>query len=251
MYLSYKMQDSSNLISTPHINAPKGGFAKTVLMPGDPKRAKHIAETYLKNPVLINDVRGIQGYTGEYKGKKVSVMASGMGMPSMAIYSYELYHSFEVDNIIRVGTAGGLIPDLKVRDIIVATGACTDSNYAFHYGLKGTVSAIPSFDLLKICDETVKKLGFQDKVKFGQIFSTDVFYKEHPDALDWAKIGCIGVEMEGYALFLNAARAGKRALTICSVSDNLINHEELTAEERSKTVNDMIVLALETAINIE
>jgi len=241
----------TDILKTPHINAPKGGFAKTVLMPGDPKRSKYIADTYLKNVVLVNDVRGIQGYTGEYKGKKVSVMASGMGIPSISIYSHELYHTFDVDNIIRVGTAGGLIPGLKLRDIVVATGACTDSNYAFHIGLKGTISSIPSFELLKICDETVKKLGFQDKVKFGQIFSTDVFYKDNPDTLDWAKVGCIGVEMESYALFLNAIRAGKRALTICSVSDNLINHEELTAEERSKTVDDMILLSLETAFNIE
>ena len=238
-------------IPTPHINAPKDGFAKTVLMPGDPQRSKHIAETYLKNAVLVNNVRGIQGYTGEYKGKKVSVMASGMGMPSIGIYSYELYHAYDVDNIIRVGTAGGMVPDIKIRDIIIGTGACTDSNYASQYGLKGTISAVASFDLLKKADEAIKKLGFQDKTRFGQIFSTDVFYKDQPDTLDWAKMGCIGVEMESYALYLNAARAGKRALSICSISDNLISKEELTAEEREKTVNDMILLALETAISIE
>ena len=238
-------------IPTPHINAPKDGFAKTVLMPGDPQRSKHIAETYLKNAVLVNNVRGIQGYTGEYKGKKVSVMASGMGIPSIGIYSYELYHAYGVENIIRVGTAGGMVPDIKLRDIIIGTGACTDSNYAMHYGLKGTISAVASFELLKKADEAVQKLGFQDKARFGQIFSTDVFYKDQPDTLDWAKIGCIGVEMESYALYLNAARAGKRALSICSISDNLINKEELTAEERAKTVNDMILLALETAISLE
>ena len=238
-------------IPTPHINAPKDGFAKTVLMPGDPKRAKYIAETYLKNAVLVNDVRGIQGYTGEYKGKKVSVMASGMGIPSIGIYSYELYHAYDVDNIIRVGTAGALLKDIKVRDIIIATGACTDSNYAFNFGLNGTISAVPSFELLKKADEAVQQLKLGDKVRFGQLLSTDVFYKDVPDTLDWAKMGVIGVEMEAYALYLNAARAGKKALSICSVSDNIVLHEELTAEERAKSVNDMIELALEVAISLE
>ena len=238
-------------IPTPHINAPKDGFAKTVLMPGDPKRAKHIAETYLKNIVLVNDVRGVQGYTGEYKGKKVSVMASGMGIPSIGIYSYELYHAYNVDNIIRVGTAGALLKDIKVRDILVATGACTDSNFAAQFGLKGTISAVPSFELLLKADETMKKLGFQDKVRFGQIFSTDVFYKDQPDTLDWGKMGVLGVEMESYALYLNAARAGKRALSINAVSDNLVSKEYLSAEERSKSVNDMIIFALETAISLD
>ena len=238
-------------IPTPHINAPKDAFAKTVLMPGDPKRAKYIAETYLKNAVLINDVRGIQGYTGEYKGKKVSVMASGMGIPSIGIYSYELYHAYDVDNIIRVGTAGALLKDIKVRDIIIATGACTDSNYAFNFGLNGTISAVPSFELLKKADEAVQQLKLGDKVRFGQLLSTDVFYKDKPDTLDWAKMGVIGVEMESYALFLNAARAGKRALSICAISDNIVSKQELSAEERAQTLNDMLILALETAISFE
>ena len=238
-------------IPTPHINAPTDGFAKTVLMPGDPKRAKYIAETYLKNAVLVNDVRGIQGYTGEYKGKKVSVMASGMGIPSIGIYSYELYHAYDVDNIIRVGTAGALLKDIKVRDIIIATGACTDSNYAFNFGLNGTISAVPSFELLKKADEAVQQLKLGDKVRFGQLLSTDVFYKDKPDTLDWAKMGVIGVEMESYALFLNAARAGKRALSICAISDNIVSKQELSAEERAQTLNDMLILALETAISFE
>ena len=238
-------------IPTPHINAPKDGFAKTVLMPGDPKRAKYIAETYLKNAVLVNDVRGIQGYTGEYKGKKVSVMASGMGIPSIGIYSYELYHAYDVDNIIRVGTGGALLKDIKVRDIIIATGACTDSNYAFNFGLNGTISAVPSFELLKKADEAVQQLKLGDKVRFGQLLSTDVFYKDKPDTLDWAKMGVIGVEMESYALFLNAARAGKRALSICAISDNIVSKQELSAEERAQTLNDMLILALETAISFE
>ena len=238
-------------IPTPHINAPKDGFAKTVLMPGDPKRAKYIAETYLKNAVLVNDVRGIQGYTGEYKGKKVSVMASGMGIPSIGIYSYELYHAYDVDNIIRVGTAGALLKDIKVRDIIIATGACTDSNYAFNFGLNGTISAVPSFELLKKADEAVQQLKLGDKVRFGQLLSTDVFYKDKPDTLDWAKMGVIGVEMESYALFLNAARAGKRALSICAISDNIVSKQELSAEERAQSLNHMLILALETAISFE
>ena len=242
---------STHPIPTPHINAPKDGFAKTVLMPGDPKRAKYIAETYLKNAVLVNDVRGIQGYTGEYKGKKVSVMASGMGIPSIGIYSYELYHAYDVDNIIRVGTAGALLKDIKVRDIIIATGACTDSNYAFNFGLNGTISAVPSFELLKKADEAVQQLKLGDKVRFGQLLSTDVFYKDKPDTLDWAKMGVIGVEMESYALFLNAARAGKRALSICAISDNIVSKQELSAEERAQTLNDMLILALETAISFE
>ena len=242
---------SSLPIPTPHINAPKDGFAKTVLMPGDPKRAKHIVDTYLKNAVLVNDVRGIQGYTGEYKGKKVSVMASGMGIPSIGIYSYELYHAYDVDNIIRVGTAGALLKDIKVRDIIIATGACTDSNYAFNFGLNGTISAVPSFELLKKADEAVQQLKLGDKVRFGQLLSTDVFYKDKPDTLDWAKMGVIGVEMESYALFLNAARAGKRALSICAISDNIVSKQELSAEERAQTLNDMLILALETAISFE
>ena len=177
------MTEKTLPIPTPHINAPKDGFAKTVLMPGDPKRAKHIADTYLKNAVLVNDVRGIQGYTGEYKGKKVSVMASGMGIPSIGIYSYELYNAYGVENIIRVGTSGGLLPDIKIRDIIIATGACTDSNYSCHYGLKGTISAVASFELLKKCEEAVKALKFEDKARFGQLFSTDVLQLEREKEL--------------------------------------------------------------------
>ena len=242
---------SSLPIPTPHINAPKDGFAKTVLMPGDPKRAKYIADTYLKNAVLVNDIRGVQGYTGEYKGKKVSVMASGMGIPSIGIYSYELYHAYNVDNIIRVGTCGALLKDIHVKDIIVGTGACTDSNFAANFRLNGVISAVASFELLKKTDEIARKLNFEKKVRFGQLLSTDVFYKDKPDTLEWAKLGVLGVEMEAYALYLNAARAGKKALSICAVSDNIISHEELTAEERSKSVNDMIELSLEVAISLE
>jgi len=220
-------------------------------MPGDPKRAKYIVDTYLKNAVLVNDIRGVQGYTGEYKGKKVSVMASGMGIPSIGIYSYELFHAYNVDNIIRVGTCGSLVKDIHVKDYFVGTGACTDSNFAANFRLNGVISAVASFELLKRTDEIAKKLNFENKVRFGQLLSTDVFYKDKPDTLDWAKLGVLGVEMEAYALYLNAARAGKKALSICAVSDNIVSHEELNAEERSKSVNDMIELSLEVAISFE
>ena len=238
-------------VPTPHINAPKDAFAKTVLMPGDPLRAKRIAEKYLKNAVLVNDVRGVQGYTGEYKGKKVSVMASGMGIPSIGIYSYELYHAYNVENIIRIGTCGALQKEVKVKDLVVATGACTDSNYAESFGLKGVISAVPSFKLLKKADEMVNKLGFQDKTRFGQLFTTDVFYRDTNDTLQWTKMGVIGVEMEAYGLYLNAARAGKNALAICSISDNMVTKQELTAEERTKSVDEMITLALEIAVELD
>ena len=238
-------------VPTPHINAPKDAFAKTVLMPGDPFRAKRIAEKYLKNAVLVNDVRGVQGYTGEYKGKKVSVMASGMGIPSIGIYSYELYHAYNVENIIRIGTCGALQKEIKVKDLVVATGACTDSNYAESFGLKGVISAVPSFKLLKKADEMVNKLGLQDKTRFGQLFTTDVFYRDTNDTLQWTKMGVIGVEMEAYGLYLNAARAGKNALAICSISDNMVTKQELTAEERTKSVDEMITLALEIAVELD
>ena len=238
-------------VPTPHINAPKDAFAKTVLMPGDPFRAKRIAEKYLKNAVLVNDVRGVQGYTGEYKGKKVSVMASGMGISSIGIYSYELYHAYNVENIIRIGTCGALQKEVKVKDLVVATGACTDSNYAESFGLKGVISAVPSFKLLKKADEMVNKLGLQDKTRFGQLFTTDVFYRDTNDTLQWTKMGVIGVEMEAYGLYLNAARAGKNALAICSISDNMVTKQELTAEERTKSVDEMITLALEIAVELD
>ena len=238
-------------IPTPHINAPKDAFAKTVLMPGDPKRSKYIAETYLKNAVLVNDIRGVQGYTGEYKGKKVSVMSSGMGIPSIGIYSYELFHGYNVDNIIRIGTAGTLIKDADLRNLIVATGACTDSNCAANFRLPGIISAVPSFKLLKKADEVVEKLGFNNKTLFGQVLTSDVFYWEKPEYSEWTKVGVIGVEMETYGLYLNAQRAGKNALAILSISDNMITDEKLTPEERTKSVNDMILLALEMAADLD
>ena len=237
-------------VPTPHISAQKGDFAKTVLMPGDPKRAEYIAEKYLQNAKLITDVRGMKGYTGEYKGKKISLMSHGMGIPSASIYTYELLHGYDVENIIRIGSAGGLLKDMKVKDIIVATGACTDSNCAHKFGLKGTVSAVPSFELMIKAHETIERLKFQDKVKYGQLLSDDIFYSDFASIFEWKKVGVIGVEMECYAFFLNAASAGKRALCFCSVSDQMVTGEELSSEERTK-FDDMIILALETAISIE
>ena len=238
-------------IPTPHINAPKDAFAKTVLMPGDPIRSKHIAEKFLKNPVLVNDVRGVQGYTGEYKGKKVSVMASGMGIPSIGIYSYELYHGYNVENIIRIGTCGALQKDIKTREIVICTGASTDSSYGNSFGLKGTIAGIPSFKLLKKADEVVQKIGFQDKTRFGPLITSDLYYGECSDTLDWAKMGVLAVESEAYGLYLNAARAGKNALTICTISNNLVSDEVLSAEERAKSVDDMIILGFEIAAELD
>ncbi|MBQ2908723.1 MAG: purine-nucleoside phosphorylase, partial [Clostridia bacterium] len=210
-------------IPTPHITAKKGDFAKTVLMPGDPKRSRFIAENYLENAVLVNDVRGVQGYTGYYKGKRVSVMASGMGQPAIGIYSYELFNFYDVSSIIRVGSCGSFDPDLRVRDIILAMGACTNGNYAMQYNLPGTFAPIADFGLLKKAAEECEKAGVNYKV--GNIFSSDMFYDDANSGMDWAKMGVLGVEMESAALYLNAARAGKKALCICTVSDSFIHPE--------------------------
>ena len=231
---------------TPHISAQKGDFAKTVLMPGDPLRAKFIAETYLENAVLVNNVRGVQGYTGYYKGKKVSVMASGMGQPSIGIYSYELYNFYDVEAIIRVGSCGSFSPDLHARDIIVAMGACTNGNYASQYNLPGTFCPIADFDLVKRAVEECEKAGVNYRV--GNIFSSDMFYDDAASGMQWAKMGVLGVEMESAALYCNAARAGKKALCICTVSDSFIYPEEnTTAEERQNSFTKMMEIALNLA----
>ena len=235
-------------VPTPHISAKKGDFAETVLMPGDPKRAKFIAEKYLENPVLVNDVRGVQGYTGTYKGKRVSVMASGMGMPAIGIYAYELFSAYDVKNIIRVGSAGSLNKDIKIKDLVVGVGASTNSNFADTYGLSGTISAIASFDLLRKADEVTKRLGLDKKTKFGNILSTDNFYADVHTALDWTKMGILAVEMEANALYLTAARLGKQALCICSISDEVLTGVELSSDERQVGFNEMMVTALEIAI---
>ena len=234
------------MIPTPHIAAKAGDFAKTVLMPGDPLRAKFIAETYLENAVLVNNVRGVQGYTGYYKGTRVSVMASGMGQPSIGIYSYELFNYYGVESIIRVGSCGSFSPELHARDIIVAMGACTNGNYASQYNLPGTFCPIASYELVRKAAEECEKLGVNYRV--GNILSSDMFYDDANSGMQWAKMGVLGVEMESAALYCNAARAGKKALCICTVSDSFIYPEEnTTAEERQISFTKMMEIALNIA----
>lgn len=233
-------------MSTPHISAKLGDFAKTVLMPGDPLRSEFIAKNYLTDAVLVNDVRGVHGYTGYYNGKRVSVMASGMGQPSIGIYSYELYNFFGVENIIRVGSCGSFSKDLHVRDIIVAMGACTNGNYASQYNLPGTFCPIADFDLVRRAAEECEKAGVNYRV--GNILSSDTFYNDAGRDMEFAKMGVLGVEMESAALYCNAARAGKKALCICTVSDSFIYPEEnTTAEERQNSFTKMMEIALALA----
>lgn len=228
---------------TPHITALPGDFAKTVLMPGDPLRSEFIAKTYLEDAILVNDVRGVHGYTGTYKGKRVSVMASGMGQPSIGIYSYELYHFYGVENIIRVGSCGSFSPDLHARDIIIAMGACTNGNYASQYNLPGTFCPIADFDLVKRAAALCEEAGVNYRV--GNILSSDMFYDDANSGMQWAKMGVLGVEMESAALYCNAARAGKKALCICTVSDSFVYPEEnTTAEERQSSFTKMMEIAL-------
>ena len=241
---------------TPHNNAVKGDFAKTVLMPGDPLRAKFIAETFLTDPKLVNNVRGVQGYTGTYKGVPVSVMASGMGMPSIGIYSYELYTQYDVENIIRVGSAGAIQENIHLYDLVIAQGACTDSNWAAQFHLSGTFAPIGSFDLLTKAVEAARELGCRYHV--GNVLSSDAFYGDHegvPNGLDanygWKKMGILAVEMEAAALYMNAARYGKGALCICTVSDHILTGEETTAQERQNAFTDMMKVALEVAVKSE
>lgn len=241
---------------TPHIDAKPEDFAKTVLMPGDPLRSKFIAENFLTGAKLVNNVRGVQGYTGEYKGVPVSVMASGMGMPSIGIYSYELYNFFGVNNIIRVGSAGGMNESVKVRDIVIAQGACTNSNFPDSFGIKGTFAPIASYELLEKSVETAKEMSLNFKV--GNVLSSDVFYNddttflpyEQQSGYTFAKMGVLAVEMEAAALYMNAARAGKNALAILTVSDHLMTGEATSAKERQTSFTDMMELALKTAIKL-
>ena len=233
-------------IPTPHIAAKEGDFAKTVLMPGDPLRAKFIAETFLTDAVLVNNVRGVNGYTGYYNGKRVSVMASGMGIPSMGIYSYELFNFYDIDNIIRIGTAGSIHPDLKIRNVVLAMGACTDSNYGAQYELPGTFAPIASFELLRKAVKVIEEMG-NIGYKVGNVVSSDVFYSDRQTTAAWQKMGALAIEMESAALYMNAARAGKNALTICTISDSLVTVEVTTAEERQTSFDDMMKIALEIA----
>ena len=235
---------------TPHINATPEDFGKTVLMPGDPLRAKFIAENLLTDARLVNNVRGIQGYTGTYNGVKVSVMASGMGMPSIGIYSYELYNFFGVENIIRIGSAGALQTSVKVRDMILGMGASTNSAYGAQYNLGGTFAPICSYELLKAAAEESEKIGARYHV--GNLLSSDVFYNDNPHFNDkWIEMGVLGVEMEAAALYMNAAKAGKRALAICTVSDHIITGEALDAEARQTSFTDMMRVALNVAVAME
>ncbi|MCR5209399.1 MAG: purine-nucleoside phosphorylase [Lachnospiraceae bacterium] len=235
---------------TPHINATPADFAKTVLMPGDPLRSKFIAENYLTDAKLINNVRGVQGYTGTYKGKRVTVMASGMGMPSIGIYSYELFNFFDIDNIIRIGSAGSYKKDVALKDLVFALSASTDSNYARQFQLPGTFAPSADFTLLSAAVENAKKLGV--KYNVGNVLSTDVFYDAQPDAnAKWIEMGVLCVEMETAALYMNAAKAGKRALGMFSISDHLITGEALSSEERQTSFTNMMEVALETAIQFE
>ena len=236
-------------MATPHIGAENGAFAKTVLMPGDPLRAKFIAETFLENAELVNNVRGIQGYTGTYKGKRVSVMASGMGQPSMGIYSYELYHFYGVENIIRIGSAGAISPKLKLRDVVFAQGACTDGNFAAQFGLPGTFAPIADFELLETAVSVSRALGVEPVV--GNLISSDVFYNAAGNTLDWGKMGVLAVEMEAAALYCNAAAAGKRALAICTISDSIVTGEALSAEDRQNTFTQMMEIALNVAVEMD
>ena len=233
---------------TPHNSAAKGDFAKTVLMPGDPLRAKFIAETFLDERKLVNNVRGVQGYTGTYKGVPVSVMASGMGMPSIGIYSYELFTQYGVDNIIRVGSAGAIRKDLKLGSIVAGMGACTNSNYAAQYGLNGTFAPIADFALLSAAVQSAKELGLTMPV--GNLYSSDTFYDASNASLKWAEMGVLAIEMEAAALYCNAAYTGKRGLSICSISDNIVTGEELSPEARQTGFTNMMKLALETAVKM-
>ncbi|BBF45035.1 purine nucleoside phosphorylase [Lachnospiraceae bacterium KM106-2] len=228
---------------TAHNAAKVGDIAKTVLMPGDPLRAKYIAETYLEDVTCFNTVRNMFGYTGTYKGVKISVMGSGMGMPSIGIYSYELYNFYEVDNIVRIGSAGALSDDLNTMDVIIGMGACTDSNYAAQYGLPGTYAPTASYELLSKAVKAADKLG--TKVTVGNTLSSDCFYNANEKANDlWKSMGILAIEMEAAALYMNAAKAGKNALTILTISDHLYKNQWLTPEERQTGFANMMEIAL-------
>ena len=242
------MANETSPIPTPHISAKKGEIAKTVLMPGDPLRAKFIAETFLENPQLVNNVRGVQGYTGSYKGVSVSVMASGMGMPSIGIYSYELFTQYDVDNIIRVGSAGAIQKELTLGDVVAGMGACTNSNYAAQYGLGGTFAPIADFALLSAAVQSAKELGVNMPV--GNLYSSDTFYDASASSLKWAEMGVLAIEMEAAALYCNAAYTKKRGLSICSISDNIVTGEELSPEQRQTSFTAMMKIALETAVKM-
>ena len=231
----------ANNTPTPHIGAKYGEVAETVLMAGDPLRAKLMAEKYLENPVLYNEVRGMLGYTGTYKGKRVSVQGHGMGIPSIGIYSYELFNFYGVKTIIRVGSAGSMSPDLHIGDLVMAMGACTNSHYGDQYNLPGTYAPIADFGLLRAAVEKAEELGYRYKV--GNIYSSDIFYDERQGTPEWQKMGVLAVEMEASALYMNAARSGNKALCICTISDSMVTGEATTAEERQNSFTKMMDVA--------
>lgn len=231
----------ANNTPTPHIGAKFGEIAETVLMAGDPLRAKMMAERFLENPVLYNEVRGMLGYTGTYKGKRVSVQGHGMGIPSIGIYSYELFNFYGVKTIIRVGSAGSMSPDLHIGDLVMAMGACTNSHYADQYQLPGTYAPIADFGLLRAAVEKAEELGYRYKV--GNIYSSDIFYDERQGTPEWQKMGVLAVEMEAAALYMNAARCGAKALCICTISDSMVTGEATTAEERQNSFTKMMDVA--------
>ena len=241
---------------TPHINAKPGDFGKTVLMPGDPLRAKFIAENFLENPVLVNNVRGVQGHTGYYKGVKVSVMASGMGMPAIGIYSHELFNGYGVENIIRVGSDGSIQDHINLYDIVIAQGACTDSAWANQFHLPGTFAPIASYELLSEAVKACENIGATYHV--GNVNSSDYFYGDHvgvPEGLGslygLQKMGVMALEMEAAALYMNAARYGKRGLCICTISDHVLKGAVTTSEERQCAFTQMMEVALEVAVAME
>ena len=236
-------------MATPHNSAQMGDFAKTVLMPGDPLRAKFIAETYLQDARLVNNVRGIHGYTGLYQGVPVSVMASGMGIPSMAIYATELYSQYGVENILRIGSAGAISPKLRLRDVVAAQGACTNSAFPTQYNLPGTFAPIADFTLLETAVAVAREMGVEMPV--GNLVSTDNFYDDGNRTTEWGGMGVLAVEMEAAGLYCVAARLGKRALALCSISDHIITGEALGPQERQTTFTTMMEIALGVAVRME
>ncbi|MGN0580546.1 MAG: purine-nucleoside phosphorylase [Ruminococcus sp.] len=236
-------------MSTPHNSAEKGDIARTVLMPGDPLRAKFIAENYLENVKCYNEVRGMLGFTGTYKGVRISVQGSGMGIPSIGIYSWELYNEYDVENIIRVGTAGAIADSVNLRDVIIGMSASTNSAYASQYKLPGTYAPTASWALLSAAADAAAKKGCTCHI--GNILSSDTFYDDSSSLAMWQKMGVLGVEMESAALYMNAARAGKNALCILTVSDCPLRGLSTTAEERRSTFRDMMEIALDTAVSAE
>ena len=232
-------------MSTPHNAANPGDIAKVVLMPGDPLRAKFVADNYLTDVTCFTQVRNMYGFTGTYEGKRISVMGSGMGVPSMAIYSYELFHFYGVEAIIRIGTAGGLATNVELRDVLIAQGVCTDSNFAAQYKLPGTIAPLGDYTMMRQAVDAAEALGVRYHV--GNLLTTDVFYSDKSSSEAWAAMGVLGAEMELVGLYLNAAAAGKRALGITTVSDLILRAGYLSAEERQTTFTQMMEIALAVA----